>query len=471
VKSKKEVFPKGKASIQALLKDSKPKVGLLKTSQSKILEIKDKKIFTLKNNVNVLDVISNLKKDRLSLDTAKNLSYCRLDSKKNPRFFYVPREYESCEELCYLLAGLLAKRKIQLAFVKFKGSHKITDFPEATEKFLQGMVVSVLDDASYLPNLKTNKTPVERGRLLLFTLRLKNWVSRRKILDSEILKKTNAFFGNNSGEVKSNLKVSYVLKTWVNPIFEDKKAAEVFWRALITCVNLNNLSYDKSFEKVSRKYFRSISEITSRFSRVSKFGDARRKKRNAQERHLPKLPASSPLFLKSEIKFIKKFIRSLWTREPVLAQGWDPILKHFGTFSDVEEYLKELYLRRWHLIEAISRVTTSRLRAAKKAALIKDKDKKRDVTEKVVISVLIKRGLKLGEILSDELESIIKNHTKDFNKFLEKFLLAYYGWSSDSPRQSFHAVLRDFYRKTEHKQFSEILQKMQLLDEKHLFSE
>jgi hypothetical protein len=247
--------------------------------------------------------------------------------------------------------------------------YTFTEPTKELREFFIGLIIGC-DDVINLKLKTSKKSAIEVGRAVALAIRIRGFFRHTEQLGPSALRKNQLFFGNDPVWDPKNkvLKERMILDVQLENYLSDKKDAESASKALVTLLESKGLDgiAENQLEAIIADNLVSHETILDQYRRIPK-GDLKPKKRESKKAvkgKLPEKPTSSPLLDKEEIEQINSFLSPLWSSLTPLTQRWSKEVRHSG-FKHASDAISLAVKTRWDVLEALSTVTTKRLREIK----------------------------------------------------------------------------------------------------------
>lgn len=303
---------------------------------------------------------------------------------------------------------------------------KTTKFVHSEKSVYLGIFVGCTDKTYF--KLDLGKTEVERGRAMVFGLRVKKYFEKQG--SSQYLRKNNCYFGNDVAAGLDNRNPrTYFWKEYMRNYYSDfpdlsLRLGEILYKFITKecfafyskkLIIKSVKAYAIPFTEIIKAHYQPVIENTGR------------KRGKVKSWRKPNKISSSPLLLPGELKLIWEFYNPVWdtlstcetTYEDSLNKG---LLVNAKEFADTVRYI---FSQRWQIVTGIAKLTKTRLEAIRKIATDYAKFKKKEVSRIALSRYLLNEYTREGRVTfakqvfsiykdSDWVQSMFCKRLKDF---------------------------------------------------------
>jgi hypothetical protein len=269
------------------------------------------------------------------------------------------------------LLGLLVAKLAYLNnydIVTYETSRYCVNEPtNEVKNFFIGFILGCDDRINLEIRRKSNV--IELGRACSHAFRVRGEFRDNERLTSAALRKNQPFFGNDPkyDPKTKGLKERMLLDQYLEQYLEkpdDVKSMKHALTTLLEGLKLDSYLTDKKvFAKCIKDNLTPLEQILDVHRRIPK-GDTKPKKKESKKAvvgKLPERPTTSPMITKEEFEEIGSYLGPLWSNFTDLHKGWCESVKKSG-YSSVKSRVDLTLKTRWLVLEAVSAITTKRLR-------------------------------------------------------------------------------------------------------------
>lgn len=248
--------------------------------------------------------------------------------------------------------------------------YQVREPTKEVRDFFTGFILGTSDKINLKLIRKTSN--VELGRAVALAIRIRGYFRENDLLGSAALKKNQAFFGNDpkvdprTKQVREHMVLDRMLEQYLSDPAKDLESMKKGLVQLLEACALDNINDVKVKAAIVADALVSIEDLLDGHRRIPK-GDTKPKKKESKKAlkgKLPEKPSSSPLLTRDELDEINSYLGPLWTVLSPVSQQWAKTVQDKG-YKNVKVLIDSCLKTRWESLEALSSVTTRRLREVK----------------------------------------------------------------------------------------------------------
>jgi len=307
------------------------------------------------------------------------------------KFMIVPKTFNN-EDYHIAQYMVAVADKLGIGVYTLRTDPKLREVPAYYERIGSGIMCSLLDGDKRILARQGKKDDIELGRSIARGQQIVRIFSSGS-LGQDALTPNHFFFGNNPGEKKENIKVTYFAKEMGN-LFEETDYAEDLRKMLITLLRESAAFLtDDQKDQMVKEYLITRDLLINKYcaaKKIETIGSGKRKMQ-VKVRRLPHKPRASPLLTKNEAAIISQLSSNVFTQPSSQEKDdWFEFVTQ-NTFSKVRSRLREDYVTRSNFLEKYAQLTTSRLGEFKRSHPTQKQKKKREFSSQELETLLSKR--------------------------------------------------------------------------------
>jgi hypothetical protein len=238
----------------------------------------------------------------------------------------------------------------------------------------------------------------------MFALITKCAFDSRPKLGLEALVKDNSFFGNNPDEKIDRRSTSFIIKTRVMTMYEEKEVCQLIYQILLETASVLDLSNlpEEEVDKVIKHNLIPVDQLISSFYPTTTIQKGRRQ---ILKKKRPNPIRASPLFLREEIRIISDITSYLYRdQDQLLSAGYTDYVYTFG-FAATKRKINQIITSRWEILQRFAHVTKIRLQDIRNNS--RDKTLKKATVQPVHVSSLLQSLPDPAKRLQEEILHIV----------------------------------------------------------------